>query len=113
MTQANGSLSTNGSTNGNGSGNGSTTADSLADSARTIVSGAAQTAREKLEAARIQVEDVASRAASTARDLSKQAAGGLEKANESLVEFVRARPLVAIGTSFVAGYLIISLLRRK
>lgn len=96
--------------NGN---NGTTNADGLANGARHLVSDAAHTAREKLDAARVQVEDMAGRAADTARDLSRQARGGLSKVNEAVVDFVRERPFVALGTAFVAGYLTISLLRRR
>ena len=87
--------------------------DGLADNARNLVTDAAHTAREKLDAARVQVEDMAGRAASTARDLSRQARGSLTKLNEAVVDFVRERPLVALGTAFVAGYVTISLLRRR
>jgi ElaB/YqjD/DUF883 family membrane-anchored ribosome-binding protein len=98
--------------NGN-NGEGTTTTDGLTESARHLVTDAAHTAREKLDAARVQVEDMAGRAAETARDLSRQARGSLTKLNEAVVDFVRERPFVALGTAFVAGYLTISLLRRR
>ena len=112
MTQAKPVSGTPNSSNGNGNGN-NVNVEGLADSARSLVTDAAHTAREKLEAAREQVEDVAARAATTARDLSKQAGAGLTKVNDAVVDFVRARPYTAIGASFLAGYVIISLLRRK
>lgn len=87
--------------------------DGLADSARSLVTDAAHTARGKLEHAREQVEEVASRAADAAGKLSKQARGGIVKVGDSVAEFVRERPFVALGTAFVAGYITISLLRRR
>jgi ElaB/YqjD/DUF883 family membrane-anchored ribosome-binding protein len=93
--------------------NGTVNVDHLTESARSLMSEAAYTARDKLEHAREQVEEVASRAADAAGRLSKQARGSLAKVGESVGDFVRERPFVALGTAFVAGYITISLLRRR
>jgi ElaB/YqjD/DUF883 family membrane-anchored ribosome-binding protein len=99
--------------NGNGNGNGSMHLDDLADTAKSFAAEAAHTAREKLEAARESVGELATRAADTAGRLSREARGGAMKVGDAVADMVRERPFVALGTAFVAGYITISLLRRR
>ena len=87
--------------------------DDLADTAKSLAAEAAQTAREKLDAARESVGDLAHRAADSAGRISRQARGSAVKVGDAVADMVRERPLMAIGTAFLAGYLAVSLLRRR
>jgi ElaB/YqjD/DUF883 family membrane-anchored ribosome-binding protein len=99
-------------TQANGTGNGMHL-DGHADTAKAFAAEAAHTARGKLDAARESVGELAHRAAESAGDLSRRARGGAMKLGEAVADMVRERPLMAIGTAFVAGYFTISLLRRR
>lgn len=106
MTQAKPTNERNGNSNG-------LHLDDLADTAKSFAAEAAHTARGKLDAARESVGEMAHRAADSAGRLSRQARGGAMKVGDAVADMVRERPLVAIGTAFVAGYITISLLRRR
>lgn len=88
-------------------------AKSLAADAKTFAHDAASTARGKLDAARETVGEMATRAADTAGRLSRQARGSAMKGADAVADFVRERPFVALGAAFIAGYVAISLIRRR
>lgn len=88
-------------------------ASDVAGSARSKLDSAREQVGEKLEAAREQVGELATRAAGTAGRLSKRARGGALKVGEAVSDFVQERPIVSLGIAFVAGYAIISLIRRR
>jgi ElaB/YqjD/DUF883 family membrane-anchored ribosome-binding protein len=88
-------------------------ASDVAGSARSKLDSAREQVGDKLDSAREQVGELASRAADSAGRLSKRARGGAVKVGEAVSEFVQERPIVSLGIAFVAGYAIISMLRRR
>lgn len=90
-----------------------TIASSAASDARTSAAGAAKTARQKLDDAREQVEDVAYEAIEIAERFTDKAKKRAVQAGDSVATFVQDRPLVALVAAFAAGGLLIGLLVRR
>lgn len=110
----------NGISNGTTAGTIKSTAADLADEAKVFAADAksfaadtAKSARAKLDAAREHVEESAYEAIETTERFAAKAKKRAVSAGESVATFVQDRPLIALGTAFAVGGLVVGLLFRR